>query len=568
MKIQLQLQGRFCRTLVSGNESQPISLADLIREVQAVATQTHRRALPGLRQSFGLDFLPESVLINLLQQANGAVRESELYQYSSLKLLYPVYSNSAHRANTYRYEFACPEATFILTPDNPQLPNSWAGSDLEQVGNYNITLESPHHPDVFANHIWQESINQWQRLPETEKIQIALQSLESNSFRLTSSPSPQIQVWIEAEDLSLDLRAAITFLRLGGDDISALSESARLLVQQYQHNYNPPVITLPEQLSPEATLTPARGLLISRRNSRSDLRRIITEAQNFLLISSYRIEDEEITELICQQAQQLPQRVWILTDLSNRVIQQLDIRVSDNNRWREEYQRSTERKKACLRMLLNANIPIRSGAFHLKTYISERYAYLGSCNITGGNLDFNLEAGVAWRNTPIHTQLINLFQRFWHQSSQDEILPAINGDGFRLRSLYPSPQQEDESYPNLLTPYQYKQDLIAQLTTFRGEVRIYTRQFQPTPQIERLLLLSDTCVFVCNQVAPSQSTLNIQGINHLHAKVTLLGDSVAYIGGINFDFSNSYLSLTDLMYKTTNRQEITTIRQKMQEQCS
>jgi hypothetical protein len=568
MKVQRKLQGTFHRTLLDGAESGAVSLADFMREVQAVATQTRRRSPQLLRQSFGLDFLPQPVLINLLQQANGVATEKQLYQVPCLQLLHPVESDLTPQVgNTYSYHFTCPEATFNLSRDNPQLP-TWAGSDSEQPGIYTIILECPHHiyiDDDLALSIWQQAINQWQTLPETDKIHIALQSISPTCFCLPTSPNPQMQIWIESQDLSLDLRAAITFLRLGSDDTSALSQTTQSLVGEYRATHSLPVSSfkLPASLNPAQTLSPAQGFVIGRGSSRSALQKIISEAQQFLLISSYRIEDEETTELICQQSQQLPQGVWILTDLGNEVIDVLDAQLSNHTRVREEYQRSTQRKKTCLRMLLDANIPIRSGAFHLKTIISERYAYLGSCNLTGGSLDFNLEAGIAWRNNPAHAQLINLFRHFWQQRSRDEVIPVSNLDGFRLRSLNRSPQEISENYPNFLTPSQYKRDLIEELTQFRGEVAIYTRSFQPSPEISRFLNVLDTRVFVDSQLMPSYSRLNIQPIDNLHAKITRLGNKVAYIGGINFNFSDSALSLTDLMYKTTDSQVISQIRQRI-----
>ena len=220
-------------------------------------------------------------------------------------------------------------------------------------------------------------------------------------------------------------------------------------------------------------------------------------------------------------------------------------------------------KKLVLQMLLDANIPIRSGAFHLKTYISEQYAYLGSCNLTGGSLDFNLEAGIISRNTSIHSQLINLFRQFWQQHSRDEVLPVSNSDGFRLRSFHPSSDERYESYPNLLTPSQYKRDLIEQLKTFRGQVQIYSRSFQPSPEIEYYLRFSDTHIFVDSQFRNSNTNFPVEIRNNFHAKITILGDKVAYVGGVNFNFASSTLSLKDLMYKTNSPKEVAQICQKV-----
>ncbi len=566
MKVQYQLQGKFHRIQLSGTESSSVSLVDFIREVQVVATENHRRTPQLLRQSFGLNFLPEPVLMNLLQQGQGVVREGELYQVSLLHRLHPVASNfTSQVASTYSYQFRYSQTTLYLTPDNPQIP-PWTGNDTEQSGIYTVTLEQPYYPglpDDFVKNIWQLAIDYWRFLPKTQQIHIALQSLDPANFRLVVSQTPHLIVWISLQELSLDLRAAITFLRLGEGDVSALSESVRLLVQQYQATYGLPIRKIPEQFRNEPDLTPVQEFIIGRRNSRSAIEKIITQARQFLLISSYILEDETLTKLICNKAQDLPQGVWVLTNLRNEVIDSIDSQVSNNIAVREEYQRSNHRKKACLQMLLNANIPIRSGTFHLKTYISEQDAYLGSCNLTGGSLDFNLEAGIVSRNTSTHSQLITLFQQFWKQHSRDEVIPTSNYDGFSLRSLHCFSRTSYESYPTLLTPSKYQRDLLEHLRNFKGQVEIYSRSFQPSLEIEQYLNLLDTRVFIDSTVSANHSKISINKIAHLHAKITLLGEEVAYIGSINFNFSSSALSLTDLMYKTTDSREINQIHQKI-----
>lgn len=49
----------------------------------------------------------------------------------------------------------------------------------------------------------------------------------------------------------------------------------------------------------------------------------------------------------------------------------------------------------------------------------------------------------------------------------------------------------------------------------------------------------------------------------IHAKVTLIGDRIAYLGGINFQFASGRSNLHDLMYKTSDRQKNTIVRQQL-----
>lgn len=87
MKIQVRLSGKFERLLLNATQTTSVSLNYLIQEVQAISTKYQRRTPELLRHSFGLDFIPESVLINLCKQSRGAMRASDIYQVPALKLL-------------------------------------------------------------------------------------------------------------------------------------------------------------------------------------------------------------------------------------------------------------------------------------------------------------------------------------------------------------------------------------------------------------------------------------------------------------------------------------------------
>ena len=557
MKVQYQLLGSFHRLQLSGTDSIPLSLIDIIGEVQAIATEKYRRTPQLLRQAFGLSFIPEAVLINLLQQVKGVDQENELYQIPTLKLLHHLKSQrQTQTAKTYTYQFIAPELTLTLTPDDPQLP-LWTNNDSEKPGHYTVIIDKSKLSENFAHKIWQDSVNYWQSLSDIDKIHFALQSGDLKNLRITIPGNSNLTFQILPEDLSINLISVIEYLRLDNPDISVLSPPVKLLVAEYQSKYNIQQINFPEQLQPNETIPTNTDFLIGRGNSRSQLRDIIIKAQQFLLISSYIIEDAGLTELICEKSSQLPSGVWILTDLRDEVIDRIDAQIIDHISSPQYYQRSDTKKITCLKKLLNANISIRSGAFHLKTCISEKSAYLGSCNLTGGSLDFNLEAGIVSYNTKIHRQLINLFSQFWRNRSRDQVI-SDHANAFHLRSI--NHRQNLEYQTNLLTPSQYKRDLITQLSKLSGKVKIYSRSFHPSPDIEAYLRLLDTQIFIDSQMSANYRDFNIQKIANLHAKVTFLGDKLAYIGGINFNFQPQALYWNDLMYKTSNSQEINQIR--------
>jgi phosphatidylserine/phosphatidylglycerophosphate/cardiolipin synthase-like enzyme len=563
MKIQIQLRGTFQRLLLNGTENIPVSLNDFMREVQAVATQHRRRTPQLLRQSFGLDFIPETVLINLCKQTRNITNDNELYQIPSLKLLNPIISQLDNKnINKYAYQFITEQGNIQLTADDPQLPiftGNFTGKISEQPGNYIIIIEQPNYSGLdqqFIQAIWNNSREYWNNLPKITKINYAVQSRNINNFGIIYQPlNQQVKIWIYIQELSLELRSAITFLYSNESDKSILSSSVRLLVEEYNSRYQYRRRNSPEQLQPNSNLNPHLGFFIRNGRSRTIFHARINDASQFLLISSYIIEDEELTELICTKSSQLPQGVWILTDLRNEVLDRIDQQISDNISIPEQYRISDERKRSCLRMLLKANIPIRSGAFHLKTYISEKYAYLGSCNLTRGSLDINKEAGIVFSNNSQHQNLINLYQQFWHKRSRDEVIPESNIDGFRLRSISHH-QNQYTYYPNFLTPSQYERDLITELRNFTGKVKIYSRSFQPSAEIETYLRRLDTQIFIDSSMSFTNQNFSINRVKYLHAKITLLGNQVAYIGGVNFNFNPNFSHSHDLMYKTTNREEI------------
>lgn len=583
MKVEWTVQGVFDRSLPQGAAiDQSVSLPYLLQEVQAVATQHYGRSPHQLRHSFDLDCLPESVLVSLLKQANAAQSEEELYQIPSLKLLQPVSTALPQAtANIYRYQFRGQEADWEfmldLAPDDPQLP--WIGHDRSEVnGSYTLYLDDsrhPHLPKLLVSHLWKQAQTHWQELSTVKLIHLALQALDPTCFPVRCNST--LTLWLESQDLTLEQRAALTALRQlrihPNFDLTLLSESEHSLVQAYQSRYGQPIDAGRKlhQLTVEPIPSTHSNLVIGRgdRHNRAALETIIKNARQFLLISSYIIEDEAITRLICQKATELPQGIWILTDLRDEVVDYLDLQVENRENWLAQYHRSNENKRTCLRLLLEANVSIRSGSFHLKTVISEQSAYLGSCNLTGGSLGRNFEAGIVFQRNQTHAELLEQFRYYWEWCSRDQVISASNGDRFSLRSILRPylGQQSNPVFAQLLSLRNYQQDLAQELANFKGQVQIYTRTFQPSADIYNLLSnrLRSTTVFVdsghCSQVyAPN---IRLIPIHNLHAKVTLLGNQLAYIGGINFKFNPNFSFLSDLMYKTTQSEELQQIRQSL-----
>lgn len=548
MKIHLTLTGSFYRTPIGRSTQEPINLNTWIHSYQTVAAGVRVKSPQLLRQKFGLEFLSEHILVQILQPLPLPV-ETEIES--------PTF---------YDYRFVNSEADIVLQPDDPQIPFHWKLGETSQSGVYEITCEYDRYPglsEIWLDSIWQKVKQQWESYSDCEKIKMALQSSKSGVFDFRLRDRPEVKVEVDNSELPMDVREAIAYLRQSQNDISHLSASSQTLIKQYQENYSvsSTYFELPKNLAIELSPNSPHTFILGRKQSRKEIENLVNQAENFLLLSSYIIEDRNITELICQKAVTLPQGVWILTSLRDEVIDRLDTQVD------KDYQRTDEKKARCLTMLLDAGVHIRSGAFHLKAYISEKAAYLGSCNLTGGSLDFNLEAGLICQKNPTHQDLIKFFRHCWQYKAGYNVIPSSIGGSFICRSLeHVSPDSGFKS-DNFFTSFQYIKDLKKelQLSQFRDKVEIYSRDLSCDAELTSLLKNCSTCIYseACNRSKYPFTFKN--SLDKLHAKVTLLGDRVAYLGGVNFRFGVQDSNLIDLMYKTSDREEIKKIRKQLGE---
>ena len=564
MKLHIKLTGTFNRTPINSSPAKPeaVTLQQWMRSHFSVATQVRQRTPLLLRQKFGMDFLSESSIEQLLQQAH----QTEAIENSDLIPLWLQPSKTIEaKPILYRYEFVSEEAKIQLQPDDSQLPH-WETDNL--AGIYEIVVEENTYPGVsqtWLDLIWLKVKQEWEKYSSCDRLQMALQSPDSKEFSFYLSDIPRVKVSIQSNRITNEMKEAISFLRQQKTDIGSLSKAAVALVEEYQQEFTstPIDFSLPEEIKPETFAPANHQFIIGKRTSRKAIEELINQAEKFLFISSYIIEDRSITELICQKATILPQGVWILTDLNNEVINAIDTQVEGIPRSREAYQHSDEKKAQCLKLLLDAGARIRSGAFHLKTYITEKAGYLGSCNLTGGSLDFNLESGLICQGTSTHQELVQCFTDFWQYKTKYHVFPSIETGKFNQRTLNHSSQGDRFLFQTLLTPKQYREDLYEQLSKYSGKVEIYSRGFAPDAEILNLLSSRSTHIYADGFIRNKNSRITTHFRTGIHAKVTLIGDRVAYLGGVNFQFAPGGFSLKDLMYKTCDREEITKIRRAL-----
>ncbi|MBE9168938.1 phospholipase D family protein [Pleurocapsales cyanobacterium LEGE 06147] len=582
MKLHIKMAGTFNRIPINSTvtKTEDVTLPQWMKSYQAVATQVRQRSPQLLRQKFGMSFLSESSIVRLLQQTH---QTETIYQVPLLQWLQPLEASEA-KPILYRYQFVSQNVQIELQPDDLQLPYHWGTKETSVAGIYKIIIDRDRYPGVsetWLNSLWQDVQQVWQNYSPCDLVQMAFESLNDTGFSFCLSDSPEVQASIDNSELSREIQEAIVYLREERTDFANLSTTVRELVQEYQKNRAPAptYFQLPEGLKLEASVNKKHQFIIGRRKSRQEIESLINQAEQFLFISSYIIEDKSITELICQKAATLPQGVWVIINLREEVIDAIDTQIENTPNSREAYQHCNEKQAKCLMMLLDAGAHIRGGAFHLKTYISEQAAYLGSCNLTGGSLDFNLEGGLICQGSTTHQDLLEYFTRCWQHQTRYDVLCSSTIGNFIQRSLNNSSAASGFHSQTLLTPSQYRNDLQHELSKFSGKVAIYSRGFSPAEMLS-LLPTRNTHVYCDGFIATNNYRINSRFVSGLHAKITLIGDlaggealrgaaasakrdRIAYLGGINFQFASRGFNFIDLMYKTTNPREINQICQQL-----
>jgi hypothetical protein len=554
MQIFWEVTGYYERLTDGAKTVSKTSLANLFTDLRAIATEQKRYHLPAVHQSFGLNFLPVNAVTHLMQQTSG---RSPLLADQTLRPFIQNPSDLKSQQFQYRFVSNQPTRNFTekLESDDPQIPSDF-GDRCE--GTYQVLLRKT--SNSIIQKVQAEAVTNLNQFIKTEPVAVINLALRSRNPELFAIPLPNdCTAWIQPIELHRALQRTIHILRnestnnFPNDD---LTETVEKLIKAYRAKYPEPVII--SDLIPDLTIanvTTTKVVKIGKGIHRQILEELIANAQKFLLICSYRLEDQAIVQMITEKSKQIP--IWILTDFSNDVQDRVDSNMDAQRESDPKYANSDLKKRKCLGMLRKANLGFRSGNFHLKTYISEQSAYLGSCNLTGGSLERNGEAGMLWQNTLEHQFLVEYFRYLWTHQTTSQSIPSSNG--FCIESLEKfsgSPPQSDL----LLDHHAFKKDLSSSLKKFSGqEIRIYTRNFQPLSLQLNLLTNPRNRISFGSYNATS---LQARKIHNLHAKIIIIGSQVAYIGSQDFTFS--YNPLLDLTYKTTDSQEIKLITKQIQ----
>jgi len=552
MQIIWEITGYYERLTNDRETVLPTSLENLFTDFRAIATHQKRHHLPAVHQSFGLDFLPVNSVTHLMQQTLG---RSPLLADQTLR---PFIQNPSNlTSQQFRYQFITTQLSknfaINLASDDSQIPQDFGD---RYTGIYSIELKNTSSSTIQS--IRTEAKNSLIQFVRDEQIEVINLALRSQNTELFSIPlAKSCTAWIKLTELHQNLQQAIKILRNKLDNI-AITEPVQKLINDYRAKY-PELVIISDRI-PDLTTTkikPKTEIKIGKGKDihRKMLQEIIANAQKFLLICSYRLEDREILKMIVQKSQQIP--IWILTDFSKEVQDRVDDNMKGQREVNPGYVNSDLKKEDCLRMLSKAGVGFRSGNFHLKTYISEQFAYLGSCNLTGGSLERNGEAGMLWQNTPEHQFLIDYFRYLWTHETIAQAIPSPIG--FRNESLKNSIGSRPLN-DRLLDHHAFKNDLSNSLKRFTGQkIHIYTRNFHPLSSQLNLLSNPRNPIFYGNY---NNTNLRSTKIPNLHAKIIIIGSQVAYIGSQDLAFRHN--SLIELTYKTTDSEEIKIITQQIQ----
>ena len=213
-------------------------------------------------------------------------------------------------------------------------------------------------------------------------MHIALKPLSSD-FSISLPLSNNCTALVQLRELPTDLQQAIKYLRK--PQRQELTEQVQSIVRAYRARYSQ---TIPNSRDiPNLSVANNSGtteFVIGKRISRATIENLITNAKKFLMICSYRIEDPAIAQMLARKAQEIP--IWILTEFNDNVQNRVDANMVGRVEVDPEYANSDRQKRECLLILRDAGLIFRGGNFHVKSYISENSAYLGSCNLTGGSL--------------------------------------------------------------------------------------------------------------------------------------------------------------------------------------
>jgi PLD-like domain len=539
MKIFGKIKGKYSKYPLHNQKITETNLDNLVETIYHIANEEKIYSISKVYQGFGLNILSVNSFNGLLAKK---VTNSSLLTKNILPPLLTCAEENLQPLK-FSYQFI-PESKSQLTPfyinqDDSQIPDNL--TDFVE-GFYHFDLSNNIDNPILEN-VKNTAINRLQFFITNNPLAVIENFVKNPTSQEFSVYLPKNCLAIfSRQELSLQQKKAVEILT---NNPKTCCDNRLVITYQKKHGIIPALTIQNNNVnSPQ--------VFIAKGNHRQFLQNLVDNAKKFLLISSYRLEDVEIINLIAKKSQELPLGVWILTDWSEEVQDRVDFNMEDEENDNSEYANSDQLKQECLQILSKANVRFRSGNFHLKTYISEQGAYLGSCNLTGGSLNRNIEGGIIWQNNSQHQFLIDYFSHLWQHETTAKATPSALG--YRIESLF-SHKAKSPQNNCFLNSYEYEKDLMISFDKFKenpqGKVIILTRNFMPNSQQVNLLRKFPHLIFYSNF---NSSNLKAKKIYHLHTKIVIIGSKIAYVSSQDFAFNRN--PLFDLTYKTTNLEEI------------
>jgi hypothetical protein len=215
MQIFWEITGYYERLADDGRTITKTSLANLLTDLRAIATDQKRHHLPAVHQSFGLNFLPVNAMTHLMQLTSG------LSPLLSDQTLHPLVQNPSDlTSQQFRCRFVSTQLTrnFVnnLEYDDPQIPSNFGD---RCAGTYQLLLKNVSDPII--QNAQTEAVNNLSQFMQNHRLEVLNFALRSKNPELFAIPLDKDCIaWIHPSELHQSLQQALKILRHPSENVA------------------------------------------------------------------------------------------------------------------------------------------------------------------------------------------------------------------------------------------------------------------------------------------------------------------------------------------------------------
>lgn len=552
-----RLQGIFERRPAS-REAGPVSLQELVSASTQLALGHWEPSVARLHRAYGWDFLRIRHIRSHLAQSGwrtGPVAPVIAPRGAKLNSLFPGFFDVEHQTYAYQFRPLEPELPLItLDAADARLPTTWQTGFSEDGW---LELASADLPTDSANALesqvvsllvragrgnWLGMLETWQ--PGLEALCLPLSPHVEALLPWTDAVVPawvQMVVAVLAPCEPTEFQRRLTLARgtVGWDErleswlLQTGSEKRR--AQIGERFVASAMVPEPDFLALRNSSLPAWFL---EREFAGPLRRLISQAQRFLFVGSFVIEDIEAAGWLAQKAEHMPGRVWVMCDLKEAFQDHLDAllagRLDPTDRRFELHRKKWE----SLRILLRSPAQVRWVNGHLKAYMSEREALFGSANLAPRSLRGNLESYLRFEDAESLRALYQTMATLWHYHSEAKVYRPGTGTGLVLESI--ATGDRNEAFlrsPVGKGPFMdhtvYATRVIQDLRQARKSVHALLYSVSgDSILLKRGKRSLERIIGVDSRRVPEGET-RVYSVNACHAKIVVIDRRIVYMGGVN-----------------------------------